>query len=135
MTDLCTIENVKFHGGISGTLHDARITQMIEYMSEMIREGVHDLTLDSTNFNAKMACVYGTLAWLEGEGRIKGVNTSKFISKQSDGQVSFEFKQTSQRSKSTFSKSFGELFDDFYSKLKGLPSAGSYDDGVVPFVI
>lgn len=136
MADLCIIADVKFYGGISSTLHDSRITRMITDMSDEIRNASKNGDiLTSEDYNANKACIYGVLAWLEQEGKIKSNNTSKYITKQSDGEVVTEYKASSRKGNSMFTKSFGERFEDYLSKLKALPVAGSYDDGVDSFVI
>lgn len=64
---LCTVEDVIFEGNLQNTTNlNQKIEYKIKNMSNYIHErSFKDLNHEKHRFNARMACVYGVLSWLE----------------------------------------------------------------------
>jgi hypothetical protein len=129
MTDLCTVKQVKDEIDLSTDLHDTRIAYMITRVSNDIVHNAKDgESLTSDDYWANMACIYGVLTWMEMEGRIKSPTVRKTITKESDGDFTYEYKSSGSRGNSEMTKSYGERFEIFLAHLEALPCAGSYND-------
>lgn len=127
MVDLCTLEDVKEEGAIEGTSYDSKIAYKITDMSEEIMEVIGDDTLTRNNRNARKACVFGVLDWLE---KKKIITTAKNVTSESEGDLSRSYSQESSTSNGLAPTSYKDDFEKYMLRLMPVTKTGILIDMV-----
>lgn len=124
--NLCSVQNVKSRGFIQGDFLDDTIIDWIMDMSEEIRFESDDQTLTSANLDAKRACIYGVLMWLEQK---KLMPSSRLTYQEREGNVMVSHEQRAGDPKdiSQYSGhySYTEQYDRYMARLIPYTPVGS----------
>ncbi len=118
--DLCTLQQVKQEsaGRITDDTMDSDITYKITDLSEKLTE--MDSTLTNSNRTARKCCIYGVLAWLVLNKKIK---ENKKISSFKSGNFSVNY--TNSNIDEDNESSDCKIYRELYLKLMPLPPIGA----------
>lgn len=87
---LCSIDDVKNEGGLSSDANDEQIAYKIDNLSEYL---LSEKSPTATDYDLKMCCVYGVLAWLEAK---KLIPTTRQAMSMTEGDTTQMFQQGGQ---------------------------------------
>jgi hypothetical protein len=110
--DLCDLDDIISEGLIEGTTLNETIANKISTLSDDIRFDTDDETLTSANRNAKRACIFGVLAWLEKQ---KMITSSRQTVLEREGNTEIQY-NTGATETTQYRKSLSYI-DEYYKYL------------------
>jgi hypothetical protein len=124
VNELCTVEDVILEGVL---ISNKDLDDKIEYKIENVSQHIHqitnkDISKGDASFSARMACVYGVLAWLESKNMIA---SSKEITSLHEGGVSINYNPNQTNHANTQSLSYTSLYQHYMNRLVGTAPIGS----------
>jgi hypothetical protein len=124
--DLCTVDDVINEGTIEGTALNDKIAWKIIDLSDDIRFESDDDTLTRANRDAKRACVFGILTWLE-QKRLIASSRKAYQEREGQTMVSFEQRAGDPKDISQYAvhMSYSELFEKYMQRLVPYTPIGS----------
>ena len=124
--DLCTLQQVIDKGYIIDTSLNSLISNQISEISDEIRFDcfgtTDDTTLSINNLDARRACIFGVLAWMEYRRLIPSTRLTR---KEREGGTELDYGTTTLKNEYKQLLSYADEFARYMARLVPMPPVGS----------